>query len=151
MYYTGTRISEALQIKVNDINKDSIVICGKGKKYREILLPKRLKEQLKLYLSERDENKSKFLFVGQRGTVTRQTIYRDIKEYAGKARGIDKSKVTPHAFRHLYAKNLADLQVPPVVISQLLGHRLTITGLYMQVSKKDLLKIINKLNLKKEG
>lgn len=150
LYYTGGRISEVLQLEKKDINKDSIVIRGKGRKYREILIPKKLKEALNEYVEHKATGKSsKFLFTGQRGKITRNTAFADIKYYTGQARGISKEKVKPHAFRHLYAQNLSSLGVPPVVISQLLGHSLNVTGLYMQVSKKELLKTINKLDIKK--
>ena len=65
----------------------------------------------------------------------------------GKARGISKSIAHAHSFRHLYAQSLAELGVNPVVISQLLGHSLNVTGTYIQQSKKELLKIINKLDI----
>lgn len=149
LYYTGARVSEMLQIKVNDINKDSINIKGKGSKYREILIPKKLKNQFKKYLEVR-YNTSEYLFSGQRGAINRQTVHNTIKEYTGKTRGMDKEIAHAHAFRHLYAQNLAGLGVNPVVIGQLLGHSLNVTRLYIQSSKKDLLRIINQLDLKKQ-
>lgn len=146
MFYTGARVSEVLQIKATDINKDSITIKGKGNKYRELLIPKKLKVQWLKYMEVRN-NTSEYLFTGIRGAINRQTVHNLIKLYTGKARGINKSIAHAHAFRHLYAQNLATLGVAPVVISQLLGHTLNITGLYMQISKKDLLKVINQLDL----
>ena len=146
MFYTGARVSEVLQIKASDINKDSITIKGKGNKYRELLIPKKLKTQWLKYMEVRN-NTSEYLFTGTRGAINRQTVHNLIKLYTGKARGINKSIAHAHAFRHLYAQNLATLGVAPVVISQLLGHTLNITGLYMQISKKDLLKVINQLDL----
>lgn len=146
MFYTGARVSEVLQIKASDINKDSITIKGKGNKYRELLIPKKLKTQWLKYMEVRN-NASEYLFTGTRGAINRQTVHNLIKLYTGKARGINKGIAHAHAFRHLYAQNLATLGVAPVVISQLLGHTLNITGLYMQISKKDLLKVINQLDL----
>lgn len=147
LYYTGARVSEMLQLKTKDINKDSINIKGKGSKYREILIPKKLKEQFKKYLEVRCDT-SEYLFSGQRGPINRQTVHNTIKYYTGKARGIDKQIAHAHAFRHLYAQNLTGLGVNPVVIAQLLGHSLNVTGLYIQSSKRELLKTINKLDLK---
>ncbi|URZ00740.1 tyrosine-type recombinase/integrase [Clostridium felsineum] len=148
LLYTGARVSEMLQIKVKDIDKNSITILGKGNKYRELLIPKKLQVQWQKYLECR-ENTSEFLFTGQRGSITRQTIHNDIKKYTGLARGIDKSIAHAHAFRHLYAKSLTDLGINPITIAQLLGHSLTVTGLYISQSKKELLKTINKLDIDK--
>ena len=58
-----------------------------------------------------------------------------------------KDKVSPHAIRHLYTKNLVDAGVSYSAIKQLLGHTLTTTDIYMQLSKKELLKIINSIKL----
>ena len=149
LFYTGARVSELLQIKVDDVDRNSVYILGKGNKYRELLIPKKLKDVLNEYKTERNKgiHKSPNLFVGQRGPINRQTVHNMLKYYAGQAHFIDKTLVHAHSFRHLYAQNLAKLHVPPVVISQLLGHSLNVTGLYMQNSKKDLLKIINKMDI----
>ncbi|MSR91006.1 tyrosine-type recombinase/integrase [Inconstantimicrobium porci] len=150
LFYTGARVSELLQIKVDDVDRNSVYILGKGNKYRELLIPKKLKDVLNEYKTERNKgiHKCPNLFVGQRGPINRQTVHNMLKYYAGQAHFIDKTLVHAHSFRHLYAQNLAKLHVPPVVISQLLGHSLNVTGLYMQNSKKDLLKIINKMDMK---
>lgn len=150
LFYTGARVSELLQIKVDDVDRNSVYILGKGNKYRELLIPKKLKDVLNEYKTERNKgiHKCPNLFVGQRGPINRQTVHNMLKYYAGQAHFIDKTLVHAHSFRHLYAQNLAKLHVPPVVISQLLGHSLNVTGLYMQNSKKDLLKIINKMDIK---
>lgn len=145
LFYTGMRVSEMLKIKLKDINKDSIVISGKGNKYREILIPKKLKAQWKLYANVR-VNKSEYLFTGTKGSLRRQTVHNSIKKYTGQARGINKKVAHAHSFRHLYAQSLGALGVNPVIIAQLLGHRLNVTGTYMQVSKRELLEVINKLD-----
>lgn len=147
LFYTGARVSEMLQIKTKDIDKDSITVKGKNSKYRELLIPKKLIAEWHKYIKVR-YNTSDFLFSGERGHISRQTVHRDLKDCVDRTRGIDKDIVHAHAFRHLYARNLADLGINPVVVSQLLGHSLTVTGLYIQTSKKDLLKTINKLNLR---
>lgn len=145
LFYTGTRVSEMLQIKLKDIDKDSIIINGKGNKFREILIPKKLKVQWKIYANVR-VNKSEYLFSGTKGHISRQTVHNNIKYYTGQARGINKEIAHAHSFRHLYAQSLGALGVNPVIIAQLLGHRLNVTETYMQVSKRELLDTINKLD-----
>ncbi len=149
LFYTGTRVSEMIQIKLKDIDKDSIVIRGKGNKFREILIPKKLKEQWNIYAKVRTD-KSDYLFSGTKGSISRQTVHNNIKYYTGQARGINKAIAHAHSFRHLYAQSLGKLGVNPVIIAQLLGHRLNVTGTYMQVSKRELLDIINKLDFRIE-
>lgn len=147
LFYTGARVSEMLQIKVKDIDKDTIKVKGKGNKYRDLLVPKKLRAQWKKYLEARNDT-TEFLFSGTRGPINRQTVHNDIKYFTGQARGIDKDISHAHAFRHLYAQSLAELGVNPVIISQLLGHSLNVTGQYIQSSKRELLKIIDKIDLK---
>ena len=147
LFYTGARVSEMLSIKVKDIKKDAIMVCGKGNKYREILIPKKLQKQWAIYAEGRI-NKSEYLFNGVRGHISRQTVHNDIKYYTGQARGIDLKVAHAHSFRHLYAQSLGKLGVNQIIIAQLLGHSLNVTGSYMQVSKKELLDIINKLEFR---
>ena len=146
LFYTGARVSELLQIKVKDINKDEIMIKGKGSKYRKILIPKKLNIALKDYANTQRLNTSEYLFTGERGAITRNTVLTILKRYAGLSR-IKKDKVSPHAIRHLYTKNLVDGGVSYSAIKQLLGHELTVTDTYMKLSKKELLKIINSIKL----
>jgi len=142
---TGGRISEVLQLKVNKIDEDSITVKGKGGKYRQLLISKKLSKEIQKYLDVRNNN-SEFLLTGQRGAINRQTVHGIIKKYAGKAR-IKLSKAHAHAFRHLYTKILFDKKVPYTAIQQLLGHALTVTELYGQLDKRELLKIINSINI----
>ena len=146
LFYTGARVSELLQIKVKDINKDEIMIKGKGSKYRKILIPKNLTIALKEYANIQRLNTSDYLFTGERGAITRNTVLTVLKKYAGLSR-MKKDKVSPHAIRHLYTKNLIDAGVSYSAIKQLLGHELTTTDTYMQLSKKELLKKINGLKI----
>ena len=146
LFYTGARVSELLQIKVKDINKDEIMIKGKGSKYRKILIPKKLNAVLKDYANTQRLDTSEYLFTGERGVITRNTALTILKRYAGLSR-MKKDKVSPHAIRHLYTKNLVEAGVSYSAIKQLLGHTLTTTDIYMQLSKKELLKIINSIKL----
>lgn len=146
LFYTGTRVSEMLQFRKHDIKKDTIEVLGKGDKTRKVFIPKKLTDVWKQYEKVRID-KTDYLFTGERGRLSRQTVHNIIKKYTGKARGIDKDIAHAHAFRHLYARNLASLGINPVLIAQLLGHRLNVTGIYMAESKKELLKAINQLSL----
>jgi len=142
---TGGRVSEVLQLKINKIDKNSITVKGKGGKYRQLLISKKLSKEIERYLTVRNNN-SDFLLTGQRGAINRQTVHNTIKKYAGKAR-IKLTKAHAHAFRHLYTKILFDKQVPYTAIQQLLGHTLTVTELYGQLDKRELLKIINSIDI----
>jgi len=142
---TGGRVSEVIQLKVEDVGNDSATVKGKGSKYRRLLLSKKLTKEIKSYMEVRIDN-SKYLLTGQRGAINRQTIHNILKKYAGKAR-VKLSKAHAHAFRHLYSKILVENNVSYTAIQQLLGHSLTVTMIYTQLDKKELLKIINNINI----
>lgn len=143
---TGGRVSEVLQLRIDKIDSNSITVKGKGGKYRNLLISKKLSKEIARYLEVRQDKNSDFLLTGQRGAINRQTVHNTIKKYAGKAR-IKLSKAHAHAFRHLYTKILFDKNVPYSGIQQLLGHTLTVTDIYGQLDKKELLKIINSINI----
>lgn len=141
---TGGRVSEVLQLKLSDLNSDTVSVKGKGSKYRKLLISKKLQKQINLYLSSRLPTDDTYLLTGIRGKLTRHTVHTIIKKYAGKAR-VKLSKAHSHSFRHLYTKLLFEKQVPYSAIQQLLGHNLTVTDIYGQLDKKELLKIVNSI------
>lgn len=148
LYYTGGRISEVLQIKTKDINKNSILIKGKGNKYRELLISKELQKYLKMYANSKSQQ-TVYLFTGKKKNppnITRNTAHVILKNYCAMVK-INQDLIHAHAFRHLFAQNLARKNINPVIIAQLLGHSLNVTGTYIRYSKKDLLKIIDSLKL----
>lgn len=148
LYYTGGRISEVLQIKTKDIDKNSVLIKGKGSKYRELLISKELQKHLKIYAKSKAKQ-TVYLFTGKKKnspSITRNTAHVILKNYCVLA-DIDQGLIHAHAFRHLFAQNLAKKNINPVIIAQLLGHSLNVTGTYIRYSKKDLLKIIDSLKL----
>lgn len=146
LFYTGARVSELLQLKPRNISKDEVTIKGKGSKYRKILVPNRLTETLLRYASDGRKDSGSLLFTGQRGNITRNTVFSTLKKFA-KLAGVDEKKVYPHAIRHLYAKNLGEKGISYSAIKQLLGHSLSTTDIYMQLSKRELLEIINSISL----
>lgn len=147
LFFTGARVSEMLQIKVRDAYKEEIWIVGKGEKHRRLFIPKRVLKIWAQYLSENPQlAPDDALFSGHKGPLQRQAIHKILKFYAGHAH-VKKTKVHAHAFRHLYTKNIAATGVNSAIIKQLLGHQLSTTEVYMQVSKKDLFKIIENLGI----
>lgn len=142
LYYTGMRISECLQITINDTDKDEIQIRGKGNKLRNIFIPKKLHDIWNEYIPYRIKKSDK-LFTGERGGITRQTAYKIFKKY-GELANVDIDKLHPHAIRHLYGKRLSDNNLSIDVIADLLGHvNIQTSRIYLRRSKQELLEIIN--------
>ena len=144
LYSSGLRVSEAVHLKVDDLDLDEKmgrVIAGKGKKDRNIILSKQLIEQLQLYLQER-KYKSSYVFPGEGGKehLSIRMAQRIVQNAATKA-GIRK-RVFCHALRSSFATHLLEDGVNIRYIQVLLGHSsISVTERYLQVSTDQLKKI----------
>jgi site-specific recombinase XerD len=145
LYSTGVRVSELVNLKVQDIDLDNKKgrVHGKGNKSRQIFLSESLCNNLKNYL-ERKQPKT-YLFSTKEKPLTTRNIQKIIKNTSTKA-GINK-KVTPHTLRHSFATHLLESGIDIRKIQVLLGHsRIDTTQIYTQVSGKDLENIRNPLD-----
>lgn len=150
-FYTGARISEVLQLKVSDLGKDEFTVKGKGSVHRKVLIANKLSNVLKEYYASgkrKDFPGVNNLFTSQRGALTRTGVNRSFDKYS-KVLGYDmKEKFHPHAIRHSFTKNLMSRgDVSYSAVKQLLGHSLTTTDIYAQLSKRELLEILDDLDL----
>lgn len=144
LYLTGMRVSEVLQLKVEDVEKSYVSIKGKGSKYRTVFIPPKLQNILKEYLSERVEKGDK-LFTGQRGPINRQTVHNIIKKYAAIA-NVKIDVAHAHNFRHLYCLSLVEKGLSIDVVADLAGHsNINTTRIYTRKTKEQLMKAINEL------
>jgi integrase/recombinase XerD len=94
MYSAGLRVSELLNLRVEDIDFDSFcgrIIKGKGNKDRLFVLARTIISDLKLHLKDRKEG---FIFIGRNGRYSSRTIQEIVKKAINKAR-INKN-VHPH-------------------------------------------------------
>jgi integrase/recombinase XerD len=136
MYGAGLRVSEAVRLKVSDLDRDRKVIRvrgGKGNKDRQVMFSDALREVLVAYW--RWKHQTEWLFPGKEpGThIARETVFDTCRNAARRA-GIDKP-VHPHSLRHAFATHLLDDGVNLVVIQALLGHtNLKTTARYLHVS-----------------
>ncbi|HLI86238.1 MAG TPA: tyrosine-type recombinase/integrase [Bryobacteraceae bacterium] len=152
LYGCGPRISELAGLNLDDIDRGEgwLRVRGKGRKERQVPLPRKAAEALENYLAERpvaggaQAKAGQAVFLNHRGTRLSDRGMRGIvKLYATLLAG-DPS-LHPHSFRHAYATHLladgADLRA----IQELLGHaRLSTTQKYTQVSLTDLMAVYDK-------
>lgn len=151
MYYSGMRISETLQMRVDHVeNNQKIIedIKGKGGKYRDIYISDKLLEILHEYLKARKQpysSNTKRLFVGERGPMTRQTADSLIKKYA-KLAGIPRKKAHVHNLRHLFGLRLAEKGVPIQDIAKFMGHTsIEVTKIYLEKPQSHYANLIDQL------
>jgi len=151
LYGCGLRVSELAGLNLEDIDRTErwMRVRGKGRKERQVPLPRKAAEAFERYLSERPVVRDEpAVFLNHRnGRLTTRGIHGIVKLYATYLSG-DPS-IHPHSFRHAYATHLladgADLRA----IQELLGHaRLSTTQKYTQVSLVDLMAVYDKAHPK---
>ncbi len=161
MYACGLRVSEVVDLKVDDLHLDAAFIhCkGKGNKVRILPVTSHVVSLLQAYLAHTREAlitqcSSDYVFVGKnKERLNRQEVNTMIdvmvKQLAINAR------VTPHSFRHAFATHLLDQGADLRAIQELLGHAsIATTQVYTHVSMEELKKtyhLAHPRTKKKEG
>lgn len=152
LYSCGLRVSELVNLKINDIDLSSkYVRCfGKGSKERIIPIGEQAKSVVKEFLPTRDFLIKKFglttknLLIKDNGHfITRQDIYSFIHNQ-GK---LIHKNISPHTLRHSFATHLLENGADLRVVQELLGHSdVSTTQLYTHISKKRLKEVYFAIN-----
>ncbi len=139
-YAAGLRLSEVVNLKLNDIDSKRMMIRisqGKGNKDRYTILSKRLLEELRIYYKK--YRPSEWLFSGRKPgqpmpKSTAAAIYYNAKDKAGikKGKGI-------HTLRHCFATHMLEAGVDLRTIQVLMGHSsIMTTVVYLKVTRKQI-------------
>ena len=145
MYSSGLRVSELVNLTVNDIDlTNSLVrIFGKGSKERIIPINDYANESLNNYilyhrfnLFKKGENN--YLFLNNHGTkMTRQGFFKILKKIAQENN--IKTELSPHTLRHSFATHLLKHGADLRSIQELLGHSdISATQIYTHISNEKL-------------
>ena len=140
MYGCGLRVSELVNLTLNDIDMTNclIRIFGKGSKEREIPIGEYSIYYLKEYLNIRDSllkgkpcNK---LFLNNHGSsISRVGFFKMLKQLL-KEKGLN-TEVSPHTLRHSFATHLINRGADLRSIQEMLGHSdISTTKIYTKVS-----------------
>ncbi len=143
LYACGLRVSELINLDLLSLNtRQGIVrVMGKGEKERLVPLGEEALSWLNKYLEEgrdllcKKDNRDSALFLSKRGkSMTRQTFWYRIKEYAIQS-GVDKT-ISPHTLRHAFATHLLNHGADLRTVQLLLGHTsLSTTQIYTEVAR----------------
>ena len=154
MYATGIRVTELIDLNVEDVNLElGIVKCSRSKKSRAIPLYPAAVRALTVYMrdvrasmvSDPGENA---LFVNVGGArMSRQGFWKILKHYQSKA-GIEKD-ITPHTLRHSFAVHLLENGADLGSLQELMGHSdISSTQLYAQMINQKLKSVYEKCHPK---
>jgi integrase/recombinase XerD len=142
-YASGTRVSELISMKLQNVlfDENIVRIMGKGSKQRIVPLGSTAKEKVKEYLSHvrpklaGDKSKD-VLFLNARGAqLSRMGFWKILRKYIIKA-GITKH-TSPHTLRHSFATHLLEGGADIRVIQELLGHsNISTTEIYTHIDRE---------------
>lgn len=145
LYSTGLRISEACNLKMEDLDLENLTLTIDQKTGKSRLVPfgEKAKTILENYLkNSRTEilklRKCEYVFVSKKGSyINRKSVWRLLNLYI-KRTSISK-KVTPHTLRHSFATHLLENSADLRAVQELLGHiDISTTQIYAQMAKKSL-------------
>lgn len=153
LYDCGLRVSELVNLKLNniDVNSKYIECFGKGSKERIVPFGKKAQLVLKKYLKFRDTIVAKYnlvsskdLFIKEDGKkLTRQDVYTFIRKQGEKIH----KHISPHTLRHSFATHLLENGADLRVVQELLGHSdVSTTQLYTHITKKRLKEVYFAIN-----
>lgn len=143
LYSTGARISELLDLNLDDVDQERglLIVRGKGGKERVVPVGKPALDALGAYMVRSRPTLNKLgnpaLFVNNRGKrMGRQSGYKVVAEAAAAA-GFrqGEEKISPHALRHSFATHLLEGGASVRVVQELMGHSsVATTQIYTKVT-----------------
>ena len=151
MYATGLRVSEVVDLRLDQLHlaMNLLQVTGKGDKERLVPISPQATQWVNRYLQaarpkllKRVQPKNVFVnFHG--GPMTRQGIWKNLKAYIASI-GIEKD-VTPHTLRHSFATRLLENGADLRVVQELLGHSdISTTQIYTHLSNQHLVAVYHK-------
>ncbi len=154
MYATGIRVTELIDLNVEDVNLElGIIKCSRSKKSRAIPLYPAALKALAVYLREIRmlmvaDPLEKALFVNVGGArMSRQGFWKILKHYQAKA-GIEK-EITPHTLRHSFAVHLLENGADLGSLQELMGHSdISSTQMYTHMINQKLKTVYEKCHPK---
>ena len=154
LYSCGLRVSELVNLKVQNLFLDIgfIKVLGKGMKERLVPIGTKAAECISIYMKEYrvniniSEGFEGYLFINRRGkNITRNMIFIIIKDLVKKA-GLKKN-ISPHTFRHSFATHLIEGGADLRAVQEMLGHEsITTTEIYTHLNKNYLKEVVNKFH-----
>jgi integrase/recombinase XerD len=140
---TGLRLSEALNLKLSDIDLSQgfVRVVGKGNKERFVPIGESVKVVLHRYLMRRMTvtNAGDWLFITTLATrLTKRQAHMRLSLWAKKA-GIEGVRVSPHSLRFTFVRKWLQSGGDSIVLQRILGHQTAqMTSYYARLFATDL-------------
>jgi integrase/recombinase XerD len=148
LYACGLRVSELINIEINDLylKEGYIRVLGKGSKERIVPIGNSASDFIEKYIKEsrikvKNINTGNNLFLNFRGgKLSRMGIWDIVSKYCRMAR-IEK-EIHPHTLRHSFATHLLEGGADIRAIQEMLGHSdISTTQIYTHIDKEYLIEV----------
>lgn len=145
LYASGMRVSELVDLKMENVNLEMRYIrcVGKGSKERLVPIGKKACQAVQKYCEAirgrfAQSNTDSVLFLSRLGrSLSRQSIWKIIKQYGLKAN--IKKTIKPHTLRHSFATHLLEHGADLRSVQEMLGHAdISTTQIYTHVDRERL-------------
>ena len=154
MYGCGLRVSELINLEINDVDMINCLIrvSGKGNKERDIPLGEYSIYYLQEYIDRRDSLLKKRacnkLFLNNHGLgMTRQGFFKNLKSIL-EEKGLNPN-ISPHTLRHSFATHLVNRGADLRSVQEMLGHSdISTTKIYTKVSDEKVIDDYNEYHLR---
>ena len=157
LYSSGLRVSELVELRLNNVYADIgfLRVIGKGNKERLVPIGRDALKYLKIYIDEirgRSPHKppqkgfESYVFLNRNGKkLTREMVFMIIKDLALQI-GLNKS-ISPHTFRHSFATHLIEGGADLRAVQEMLGHEsITTTEIYTHLDRDYLRQVIQEFH-----
>lgn len=152
MYSSGLRVSEVINLEINNLFLDVgfIRVIGKGNKERLVPIGDEAAKYIDIYRSTirskvlPKKGHESILYLNRRGArLSRVMVFYIIKDAAQKA-GITKN-IHPHTLRHSFATHLVEGGADLRAVQEMMGHEsITTTEIYTHLDRKFLRETLEK-------
>ena len=149
LYATGVRVSELVNIKIKDINREEklIKVLGKGNKERMVIYNNHTKKALDTYLKDGynyyNKKSSEYLILNKNGNKLSERYIREIINKKVSQASLD-IKISPHTLRHTFATDILENGMDLMTVKELLGHEsLNTTSIYTHITNEQIKKTYN--------
>lgn len=145
LWETGTRVSEAIAVRLVDVSREGIRVLGKGSVERVVFVQDSLVASILLWAQEKGFGRNDFLFPSRKGGhITKQRVDQIIKKAALRA-SLERT-VHAHLFRHGYAINFLNCSGRLDALQEQLGHRdINTTRISLRLSDEDVKREVAKI------
>jgi integrase/recombinase XerD len=160
LYSSGLRVSELVDLKLNNIHFDIgfLRIIGKGNKERLVPVGREALKFMKIYIDQlRGKHPHKppqkgfeaFAFLNRHGRrLTRVMVFTIIRNLV-KSIGLNKT-ISPHTFRHSFATHLIEGGADLRAVQEMLGHEsITTTEIYTHLDRDYLRQVVKEFHPRK--